>query len=185
MRNGKTILPPLAPPQVRGQRHRPLSDQEAGTRQHPAQPAGIVTRPHQALPPGTPREVLEALQAHAQTSRDQVAAIKALMRRLDGPRVLETATVTIPAAGVFVQDRYRVPYASVAVLNYSANAITVSSGAAQGSAPGGGQGQFNVPANCFVALPLEGSSIAFYGTPAATFSYVVMLDRCQPAAATI
>jgi|HubBroStandDraft_4_1064222.scaffolds.fasta_scaffold01801_8 hypothetical protein len=169
---------------------RPVADQEKGHRR----PRGVITRPAQPLPASTPPEGLEALREHLHGSRTQLDHIARLLARQGGgPPTLETATVTIPAAaqeqgfepgapGVFTQDRYRVPYASVIVVNPGAQPLTVSSGPPQGAAPGGGQGQFTVPACSYVALNITGSSLTVYGPSGATFAYSVMTHRIQPSA---
>lgn len=74
---------------------------------------------------------------------------------------------------------------SATPLNNQAAALIVSSGAANGTAPGGGQGQFSVPPQSFVALPMTGSALSIYGTPGAVVSYVAMVDRVQPIAAKL
>ena len=114
---------------------RPRSDQEKASRTA----AGLVTRPARPLPGGTPEGPVKALEEHLAASRGHLNEIAQLLQRQSGPGVLETATITIPsqsqeagfepgAPGVFTQDRYRVPYAAVFVINPSAAPLIVSSG---------------------------------------------------------
>jgi hypothetical protein len=158
---------------------RPRSDQELASRGHPV--------PHGAplLPPGTPEHHVRELAEHFAAMRESNSGLARLIKRLSDPGVLETATQTIPALGAYTQDRYRVPYAAVAVLNPNATSLIVSSGPAQGAAPGGGQGQFEVPPNTFVCMNLAGSSLTVYGAAGTTFSYSVLIGRVQPFAASI
>jgi hypothetical protein len=127
-------------------------------------------------------------------SRAQLDHLAAALRGMNrGPRVLETATITIPgqgqqagfepgAPGCFTQDRYKVPYAAVAVLNAGTSPVIVSTGPAQGSAPGGGQGQVIVPALSFAAWNMEGSSLSIYGPAGTQISYSVFTDSVMPSA---
>lgn len=160
---------------------RPRSDQEKASRARP----GIPVRPARPLPGGTPEHIWERLHEGLQGSRERLDEIaRALRSSGSGPPVLETATVTIGASGVFTQDRYRVPFASVAVYNSGSSPITVAAGTAQGAAPGGGQGMFIVPAYGFRSVNLAGSALSVYGAPGTVLDYTVMTARIQPAAST-
>lgn len=155
-------------------------------------PHGVVTKHPHALPGGTHPDVLASFEQHMAHSREHLDHLSAAIRGMNrGPRVLETATITIPAQGqeqgfepgapgVWEQGRYRVPFAAVAVLNTGTTALVVSTGGAQSSAPGGGQGQAIVPANAFAAWNMEGSQLSIYGPAGTQVTYTVFTDAVQP-----
>lgn len=104
---------------------RPMADQELAS-PGPRHPRGIITAPARALPGGTPRDAWEGFHEHLRESTELRSQMKRLMDSMGAGAVLETATATIPAAdagldagapGVWTRDRYRVPFASVAVIN--------------------------------------------------------------------
>lgn len=145
-------------------------------------PAGVITAPARPLPGGTPDGPVAALEEHMAAARQHLDQIARQLRARAGPGVLETATITIPASGVYAQDRYRIPYASVAVLNTGAAGLTVTSSPAQDAAPGGGQGTVKIPAGAFLAINLAGSALSIYGAAGTVVTYSVMTDRIQPSA---
>jgi hypothetical protein len=135
------------------------------------------------VPTTAPAETpLHELRDHMAASRQSLDRISRALQRTTGPGVLETANATIGANGYHERTHYRVPYASVAVINQSASPITVVSAAAQSAVPGASQGQFTVPAYGFVSLNMAGQAITFYGAVGAAFSFSVMTSRIQPAA---
>jgi hypothetical protein len=131
------------------------------------------------VPAETP---LHELRDHMAASRQSLDRISRALQRTTGPGVLETANAAIGVNGYHERTHYRVPYASVAVINQSSSPIVVVSAAAQSAVPGASQGQFTVPAFGFVSLNMAGQAITFYGAVGATFSYSVMTSRIQPAA---
>lgn len=135
--------------------------------------------PAPELPADHPFHEFRAYLAESRRHLDQITRA---IRDNGRPAVLETATITIPAAG-YVERSYRVPYAAVAALNTSAAQVTITSAAAQNSVPGGGQGMQVVPALAFLAFNMSGQTITFYGTSGAVISYQVLVNRIQPSAA--
>lgn len=168
---------------------RPQSDQERATRPH-----GIITKPASALPASTPHDVVQAhVQSLADTRQHLERIAKTIAELNRGPRVLETRTLTIPAQsqlpvgelddgapGVWTGDRYRIPFAAIAVENTGTSAVIVTTGPPQSSAPGGGQGQVIVPATSYAAWNMAGSVVTIYGTPGTQLSLTVFADSVMP-----
>jgi hypothetical protein len=139
-----------------------------------------VTGPEPAPEPR--REPLDELREHLGRSRQALDDISRVMKTVGAPGVLETATVTIGAHG-YLERSYRIPYASVAISNYNLGAeVIVTSAGPQGSAPGGGQGQIQVPPGGGGAWNISGQAITFYGPAGTVITYTVMINRIQPQA---
>jgi hypothetical protein len=134
------------------------------------------------VPADGPMHEFRQYLAESRQHLDQVARA---IRDNGRPGVLETATITIPAVGYLEMSRYRVPYAAIAAANLSAFPVVITSAAAQGSAPGGGQGQMQVPPGTYLAQNMAGQTLTFYGTPGAVITYSVLVNRIQPSAAQL
>ena len=124
------------------------------------------------------------LRDYLTESRQHLDQIARVMRDNGSPAVLETRTVAIGSAG-YAERSYRIPYASVAVINPSTSPLFVSSAAGQASVPGPGQGLVIIPAASFVSFNMSGQTISFYGPVGVQLSYTVMTNRIQPAAARL
>jgi hypothetical protein len=97
--------------------------------------------------------------------------------------VLETGTAAIDANGAY-ERTYRVPFASIAVINGSCAPITVSP-TGRNVQPGTGAGTFTVPPRSYGRMPLVGGAVTFYGTSGAVFSYTVLAAPATPQASAM
>jgi hypothetical protein len=142
-----------------------------------------VVAPAPGPGPGPEQEgPLRELREYLAASRQHLDQIAKAIRDNGRPGVLETATITIPAAG-YVDRSYRVPYAAVSVTNQSLfGPVTVTSAGPQNSAPGGGQGQMLVPPGGVLSQNISGQAITFYGPAGTVITYSVLVNRIQPSA---
>lgn len=142
-------------------------------------PADVLDEDLPGFPAGHDQTALRELRDYLQASRQHLDLIARALENIQGPRTLETATITFPASG-YVERSYRIPFAAIAALNLGNSQVTICNAGAQSPVPGPGQGQQIVPANRFLGFNMAGQTVTFYGAAGQQVSYSVFVDRIQP-----
>lgn len=96
--------------------------------------------------------------------------------------VLEVRTAKFGATSGIHEYDSRAPFAGVTIVNATGALITCTNSGHEISAPTTGAGVLPVQDGAALTLPISGTHLTFYGTPGATFTYVVWAKAIDAAA---